>query len=343
MSKSLSLDCYGNLCPIGNISSKLQLYLFTGDNLSAPKSNGVDLDLMVPDQCTGFDLSEKALNYVPKFNFTKAGKLVFSNVVYDCDQSETKDLFQIGMVVNSKLHALTKRHVMKILNFHILADKFSYKAWIHAGKFDTKGVLKAGSAFSKDRVDSFAKGLFLWKPLTYAENGIPTSGAWYKVSVMGKLFEIFSSNASDVSNLLCDYCVIFYKGVSFLWRQEPLTSPFAHFEKPSLSCPVSLEEISVTHVDKSLVPPLNKKKSRIERLLTPKNSPSEHVLTYSDLNDTQVLSGRPWFFSGCGFFCFNPAMCFPIFRANCLTAIHSLVAACAEKREVLCLSQFPQK
>ena len=124
-------------------------------------------------------------------------------------------------------------------------------------------------------------------------------------------------------NVLIDGCIIHTGGVSFLWRQGmmkrtqfPLDIPEPSFTSQEainmyvqetisaeLVCPISLDNISVTHLGTPVQPYLA---TLNPRGLYKQQEAYRDVVLYADkhrevkMNLLDVLVERPWFFSSCG-------------------------------------------
>jgi hypothetical protein len=192
------------------------------------------------------------------------------NVQYDCIPSSQLDVMQ-----------LSGKHT---LDFHLLCDRQTHTVKIFAGAF-VNGHLRLSKINKINKIeDAFANNLMLWRPSARDVNGIPTSGSWIEVSVLGHGYSVGNRERLDVGeswNLLEDYSIICTNGSTFLWMSRYATAQ--PFDTKDITCPITLDRIPTLTLSKSISIDSLKSHERLQSKTT-----------------TELFAGRPWFFNKCG-------------------------------------------
>lgn len=171
------------------------------------------------------------------------------------------------------------------LNFHLMSDRIKLETRIYSGSL----LSRKNSTYYDSNGDVFVKNfkLHIWKPISSNINGVPTSGVWFEISVLGNAYMLGTPAPRKEKlfdmNKLDDYTIINSNGTLMLWRTRVSERLFSMNENKGLNfeivCPVTLEIIPTTSIA-----------NRIEVKKLPSRKKARNKLLFC----------RPWFFSNCG-------------------------------------------
>ena len=316
---------YGQLIPIGNLEAQVEFAAFSGRHLNQPDNVGTGLHLTVQRNPTGLTLGhkvvykakggikhkveqlkswikgDKKVSNVPKAIMTFSNSRKYPCVIQPCQVDSNSDLYQIGIKKKTKWVKEKAVAKYKTLNFRLSCDRSTHQVKIYAGAFDKNGslVCHADDMYFED---AFCRpsDVLVWKPHAFDKNGVPTQGRWAELSVNGNAYELRTefnrpgprryeySFSSTTWNELTDYSLIYSNGICFLWRVNP-DPPSPVLSSDEICCPVTLELISTRNLA-----------TRICQKTIEKSHLSDVYARVHEKKIREMLSERPWFFSGCG-------------------------------------------
>lgn len=197
----------------------------------------------------------------------------------------------------AKGYDLIQPAIKKNGQFRLLCDRNGGQVQIFAGVCNDKGTIHTTQNSLK------------WTTTSGGIDGFPDSSVllwakhlhrWVEISILGSIHELRKiptqpGELISASNILEDHSLIHSNGITFLWRTGSPKNPVDNCELfRDRICPITFEPILISNLTKPFESPSKFNLSTF--LFGPKGSRQKNE---------QLLSERPWYFTGCGYYSLN--------------------------------------